>query len=244
LAVGIPLAVLGCQNEGRSDVSASSTAAAASGQSASGQSSARLDDATKTNILLRQIHAANQEEIDLGKLAQDKAQNADVKKFASDMVSDHSAADQKLTDLAKRINLDLNAAPRDPIEQALSAKSDECKRNLRSMSGAQFEVAYVAPQVDSHTLVLKMIDEGQKTASGDAKKLLEEIKPTVESHLEHSKSLQRGLVFSPAAVGGGPMGSESPGSAAPAAKHDGGRHDDMRDTRPKAGSKSNPNPTP
>src|SRR5712691_11606918 len=113
VGAGISLAVVGCQNEGRSDAPASSTALAAS--ASSGQPTARLDDATKTNILLRQLHAANQDEIDMGKLAQDKAQNAEVKKFASEMVTDHTNADQKLTDMAKRNNIDLNATPHGPV---------------------------------------------------------------------------------------------------------------------------------
>ena len=54
----------------------------------------RLDDTTKTNMLLRQIHAANQDEIEMGKLAADKAQSPEVKRFASQMVTDHTQADQ------------------------------------------------------------------------------------------------------------------------------------------------------
>src|SRR5689334_7780965 len=173
----IPIAMFGCQNEGRSD-SPNSTALAASAQ----PSVAKLDDATKTNILLRQLHAANQEEIDLGKLAQEKAQNAEVKKFATDMVNDHTSADQKLTDLGKKTNLDLNATPHDPVTQAMQSASEEGKRSLRGMSGAQFDVAYTAPQVDKHIVALKLVEEAQKTATGDTKKLLEGMKPTIESH--------------------------------------------------------------
>ena len=222
---GFPLAIVGCQNETRSD-STNTNAVAASSQ----PSTMRLDDVTKTNMLLRQLHAANQEEIDVGKMAQDKAPDGDVKKFAIDMVSDHTSADQKLTDLAKRSNIDLSATSHDPVQQALMSTSDEFKRNLRSLSGMQFEVAYVAPQVEKHQFVLKVIDEAQKTASGDVKKLLDETRPTVESHLEHAKSMQRNLSFGPAAVGGGP-GTEKgeKGEMVPAAGKDGGKHDTTKE---------------
>jgi len=219
----VPLCVVACQNEGRSDTApgTNATPAERAGQSASGQSAAKLDDATKTNILLRQIHANNQEEIDLGKIADDRTQNTDVKKFANEMVSDHTQADQKLTDLAKRMNIDINMAPTDPVQKALSSSTDECKKSLRSQSGAQFDVSYAAPQVDKHVFTLKLVEEAEKTASGDVKKLLEETRPTVESHLEHARTLLRELNFS-AAVGGGPMGHESAGSAPFAGKRDAG----------------------
>jgi hypothetical protein len=142
------------------------------------------------------------------------------------MVNDHTMADQKLTDLAKKSNIDLNATSHDPIQQALQSASEEFKRGLRGMSGSQFEVAYAAPQVEMHGFVLKVIDEAQKTATGDVKKLLEETRPTVEMHLDHAKTLQRGLTFAPA-VGGGPGGEK--GEMGPAGGKDGGKHDTSKE---------------
>lgn len=230
---GIPLAALSCQNEQRSDGAPSGTAQAAGAASVQA-TPMRFDDTTKTNMLLKQIHAANQDEIEMGKLAMDKAQSPDVKKFANQMVTDHTSADQKLTDLSKRINLDLNAAPMDPIAQALGAASDDHKRMVRGLSGPQFEAAYVAPQVDNHSLVLKFVEEAQKTASGDTRKFLDDTRPVVESHLDHAKNLMRGLTFSAAAVGGGPAGGEAApmGSAEKGmtGKGDAGRHTPAKPT--------------
>src|SRR5262245_59654917 len=127
----------------------------------------RFDDTTKTNMLLRQIHAVNLDEIEMGKTAMDKASSSEVKKFASQMITDHTSADQKLTDLAKRTNLDLNAPPIDPIAQALQSAAEDRKRTMRGLSGSQFEAAYVAPQVDNHSVALKLVEEAQKTAFGD-----------------------------------------------------------------------------
>src|SRR6266542_1988901 len=55
---GGALAAAGCQNENRSDVPPSSTV----GQTTPA-TGARMDDSMKTNIVLRQLHAANQDEI-------------------------------------------------------------------------------------------------------------------------------------------------------------------------------------
>jgi putative membrane protein len=228
---------LGCQNESTSSGSRN-TAPGASNQSPSTQSPstqtspAKSDDLTKTNIVLVELHAANQQEIGEGKLAADRAQNPDVKKFANDMVTDHTSADQKLTDLAKRLEVELSESPTNPVEIALSKANDARKRTLSGLSGPSFDVAYIAPQVDMHELVLRLIDEGQKAASADAKRLFDELKPTVESHREHAKSLIRGLRFEPTAMGGGPAGGAGstleraePGRSDRAtARHDGGTH--------------------
>src|SRR5437588_10053181 len=109
----IPLSVLGCQDQGRADTMPNSTP----NDKMTQPSTTKLDDATKTTILLRQLHAANQEEIDLGKIADDKAQNAEVKRFANEMVTDHTAADQKLVDVATQMNIELNASTIDPAQK-------------------------------------------------------------------------------------------------------------------------------
>ena len=230
----IPLSVLGCQDQGRADTMPNSTP----NDKMTQPSAAKLDDATKTTILLRQLHAANQEEIDLGKIADDKAQNAEVKRFANEMVTDHTTADQKLVDVAKQMNIDINASPIDPVQKVLASASDECKRSLRGQSGAQFDVAYFAPQVDKHALALKLVEEAQKTASGDVKKLLDDTRPTVEAHLEHAKNLMQRLTFT-TAVGGGPAGHEMapPGEPNVAGKHQGSSR---QEAVPKARIKGTP----
>lgn len=235
---------MGCQSEGNSTgspSSASPTTGPQSGQNAPTSQNARglevkLDDATKTRIVLTELHAANQAEISEGKLANDRGQNADVKKFAGDMVSDHSAADQKLTDLAKRLEIDVNSSPTNPVEVAMSEAGDARRRMLASLSGAAFDVAYLAPQAHQHELVLELIAQGQKTAPAEVKRLLDEMKPTIESHREHARSLLRGFRFEATAVGGGPAGARSSMEGVDtsgrndtnitptAAKHDGGAH--------------------
>jgi putative membrane protein len=237
--VAVPLAALGCQNEGKSDgPSGAQQSKEMPGATSAQPSAARFDDTTRTNVLLRQIHAANLDEIEMGKMALDKAPSPDVKKFASQMVTDHTSADQKLTDVAKRANLDLNAPPMDPIAQALQSASDDQKRALRGLTGAQFEAAYVAPQVGSHSVVLKLVEEAQKTASGDTRRVLDETRPTVESHLDHAKTLTKGLTFSPSAVGGGPSGSESmPGGMKGG---DAGKHDEQKEQKKPGAKPMNP----
>ena len=135
-------------------------------------------------------------------------------------------------------SIDLTGAPIDPVHQAMQSASEDYKRGIRGLTGAQFDAAYVAPQTNMHSFVLHVVEEGQKVATGDTKKLLDEMRPVVEAHLDHAKSLTKGLTFAPTAVGGGPgaegapMGSVQGGMG----KGDAGRHEEPK----KPGQKSNP----
>lgn len=51
------------------------------------------------------VVTANQVDIDAGKFAQTRAQSADVKAFAQQMVTDHSAVNQQAADLAAKLKL-------------------------------------------------------------------------------------------------------------------------------------------
>jgi putative membrane protein len=229
------LALAGCQSEGRSDVPPTSGMAASAQPLVTG-----MNDSMKTSIVLRQIHGINQEEIETGKLAMDHAQSPEVKKFGNEMMTDHTSIDMKLTDLAKRMNIDLNMPSQTPLEAAIASAADDHKRTLRAAMGGRFDVEYIAPQASSHDVALKLIDEGQKTATGDAKKFLDETRPIIETHRDHAKTLMRGLTFSAAAVGGGPMGSSEPtpgASAAPMKKPDAGS---MGGRPPSGGDKASP----
>jgi putative membrane protein len=174
--------------------------------------SPHLDDTAKTNMVLRQLHATNQAEIGTGKLAQERAQSSEIKEFATEMANEHASADQKLLDLAKRTSVDLTTTPQDPVAAALSLAAEDRKRALGALTGNAFDVAFLGPQVDSHMFALRLIDEGERTATGDTKKLLQELRPTIEAHRDHAKSLDRGLTFSQTAIGGGPTGSSAPGA--------------------------------
>jgi putative membrane protein len=226
MAASLPLCALGCEDHGRSNSPPSPNQP----NDWLAGPAARSDESDKTNLVLRQLHAANREEIELGKMAREKAESAAVQGFAEQMVADHTAADAKLMSLAERLHIDLAVTPTNPVERALGAASDESKRALRSSAPSSFDVAYFAPQVDKHTLALKLVDEAEKTATGDVKTWLDEVRPTVEEHLDHAKGVMRGLAFG-RAIGGGPSGRElppggdAPSSASETGKHDGGRRE-------------------
>src|SRR5688572_31333905 len=62
-----------------------------------------LNDTT----LLSRMHATNQMEIRLGQLAQRNGASATVKQYGARLVRDHSAADARVTALAKKLGITL-----------------------------------------------------------------------------------------------------------------------------------------
>src|SRR5688572_7111772 len=66
-----------------------------------------LNDTT----LLSRMHATNQMEIRLGQLAQRNGASATVKQYGARLVRDHSAADARVTALAKKLGITLMERP-------------------------------------------------------------------------------------------------------------------------------------
>src|SRR5690349_3627449 len=74
-------------------------------------------------------------EVELGKLAAEKASSAEVKQFGQRMVDDHGKANQQLSTIAQQKNVQV------PTELTGKAKSDYDR--LSKLSGEQFDRAYM-----------------------------------------------------------------------------------------------------
>ena len=85
-------------------------------------------------------------EVALGKLAQTKATNAQVKSFADMMVTDHGKANDELMAIAKTKNITLPTAP--------DADHQKKLEDLSKLSGKDFDKAYVDAMVDGHKKAL------------------------------------------------------------------------------------------
>ena len=81
-------------------------------------------------------------EVELGKLASEKASNEKVKMFGQRMVMDHGKAGDELTTLAASKQVTLPAS--------VDAKHKAIHDQLAKLSGAQFDAAYVREMVAGH----------------------------------------------------------------------------------------------
>lgn len=138
------------------------------------------------------VVTANQVDVDAGKLAAATTANAEVKKFAELMVTDHTAVNKSATDLVTR----LGVTPEDnPTAQSLAADGKKHVAHLHTLHGAAFDRAYVKREVEYHQQVLDAVDTVLIPNAGNAelKALLVRVRPAFVAHLEHAKQVQQGL---------------------------------------------------
>ena len=121
-------------------------------------------------------------EVDLGKLAQDKSSNQQVKDFGAMMVKDHSAANDKLQALASSKGISL------PTSASMGQMATKAK--LEVLKGDTFDKSYIKAQVKGHVDTVRL--PNKEIASGqdaDAKSFAEAVLPTVRSHLKAIRAL-------------------------------------------------------
>jgi putative membrane protein len=138
------------------------------------------------------VVTANQVDIDAGNLAKKQAANAEVKKFADLMVTDHTGVNKSATALVTK----LKVTPEDnSTSQSLKSGGDENLKTLKGLKGAAFDKAYVDHEVAYHQAVIDAVDKtlipGAKNE--ELKALLVKVRPAFVAHLEHAKHLQSTL---------------------------------------------------
>lgn len=147
-----------------------------------------INDAQIASIVV----TANQVDIDAGELARKVSANAEVRKFAATMVSDHTGVNQSAIELAAR----LKVTPEDnETSRALKAGGEKNLARLKTLTGAAFDKAYVDHEVAYHAQVLEAIDKTlvPNTKNAELKALLVKVRPAFAAHLAHAKQLQTAL---------------------------------------------------
>jgi len=138
------------------------------------------------------VVAANSVDVSAGKLAERKSHNKEVRKFAKQMVVDHSAVNKQASALVKKLNV--TPEPND-TSKALEKGGHENLAHLKTLKGAAFDKAYVDHEVAYHQQVLDAIDHVlvPNAQNAELKALIQKVRPTIAEHLEHAKMIQSQL---------------------------------------------------
>jgi putative membrane protein len=138
------------------------------------------------------VVAANQVDIDAGKLAQSRAQSKDVKAFAQLMVTDHSGVNKAATDLVQKLKV---KPEENATSKSLKQGGDANLAKLKGLKGAEFDRAYVDNEVTYHQAVLDAVDKTliPSAKNEELKALLVKVRPAFVAHLDHAKKLQSSL---------------------------------------------------
>ena len=138
------------------------------------------------------VVTANQVDIDASKLAASKATNAEVKKFGQQMVTDHQGVNKSAVDLATKLKV---TPQENETSRALKAGGDKNLANLKNLSGAAFDKAYIDNEVTYHAQVIEALDKTliPNAKNAELKALLVKVRPAFVAHLEHAKQIQSSL---------------------------------------------------
>ena len=125
-------------------------------------------------------------EVELGKVATQKASNPDVKSFGQRMVDDHSKANDQLRQVAASKSVKLS-------EKLSPAKQKEVEKYSK-LSGAVFDSAYISHMVSDHKEdVAEFQKESKNGKDADVKSFATNTLPTLQDHLKMAQDISSKL---------------------------------------------------
>jgi putative membrane protein len=119
------------------------------------------------------VAIANMAEIELGRMATERAATPEVKKFGQTMIDDHTKAGDELKAVASRQNI--------PMPTELDNKHIDLRDKLQKLNGADFDKEYMKAMVDGHDAVL------DKLGSRVDSKTLSDWKTTISDRVSGDK---------------------------------------------------------
>ena len=138
------------------------------------------------------VVTANQVDIDAGELAAKQAADAEVRKFAERMVTDHKSVNKSAVDLATKLKV---TPQENDTSRALKSGGEKNIAALKKLSGAAFDRAYIDHEVAYHAQVIEALDKTliPGAANAELKALLVKVRPAFVAHMEHAKQIQTSL---------------------------------------------------
>jgi putative membrane protein len=133
-------------------------------------------DAPATADVLGKLHHSNLKEIDMGKMAQKNGTSKEVKDFGKTLVKDHSAADKKVTALAKQEKIELPAPMKDDMAPM--------------PAGPDFDAKFGQSMLDDHKKDVAEASKARDTTTDEKlKKLLTDTVPVLQKHQELAQKI-------------------------------------------------------
>jgi putative membrane protein len=121
-------------------------------------------------------------EVELGNLAKEKAQSDQVKQFAQRMVDDHGKANKELKSIAQQKGITLPTS--------LPAEEQKTKDKLSSLSGEQFDHAYMQHMLMDHKKDVAEFKKASTTCKdNDIKEFAGKTLPTLQDHLKEAQQI-------------------------------------------------------
>jgi putative membrane protein len=129
-------------------------------------------------------------EVELGRIAQERATHPDVKAFAQELVRDHQAAGEELRRIATTANPNFPAMIDDEAREELT----ELREEMAKLTGRDFDRRYIDEMIDDHQdAVDDLEDKAENASHSEVRAWAAKTLPTVRQHLERARALKESL---------------------------------------------------
>ena len=123
-------------------------------------------------------------EVQMGQLATQKGSSDDVKQFGQKMVQDHTQMGEQMKQIAQQLGV---SEPK-----GLSKKDKAEVAKLNSLSGSEFDKAYIAAMLKDHKKDLSDFRaEAQNTQNPAIKQVAEQGAQVIDQHLQMAEQLAK-----------------------------------------------------
>ena len=158
---------------------------------------ARDNPSSEDRDFVDNLGVAGMAEVELGKMAVERAANADVRKFGQMMVDDHTKAGERLMSIATEHSISM------PTE--LDAEHRDLRERLAKLQGAVFDNEYMYAMVEGHQKVAEELEaridqtpsvaprKSDNSATMSLNQWAADTYPAVQKHLEVARALQRSM---------------------------------------------------
>jgi len=142
----------------------------------------KFDDST----FVDKASTAGRAEVAAGKIAQTRARNEEVKKFAARMVEDHTKANNEL--------LVIVSDARIAIPDRMTPEQEKMLMHLQGDTVKDFDKEYMKHMVDDHEKAVELFTKASKECKNEKlKSFAEKTLPTIKEHLTMAKKIHEGL---------------------------------------------------
>ena len=137
----------------------------------------RMKMSSADQTFVTKAYQGGMAEVEVGKLATEKASNPKVKQFGQRMVDDHTKANEELKSIASNKGLSLPGT--------LDASAEATKTRLSNKNGGAFDLAYMEDMVKDHQHdVAEFQREANHGSDPDVKAFAAKTLPTLQEHLK------------------------------------------------------------
>ena len=133
---------------------------------------------------IKEAVQGNLTEVQLGELAVQRAETEPVRKFAETVRTDHQAALQRATNLAKSLKVE------PPTEPATEARG--IYEGLAQLSGSEFDAAFVSHMITLHEAAIATYSRSASSNNDAVASMVAETLPKLKAHLATAQALQKG----------------------------------------------------